>query len=166
MYAIPALKGRAILNRAYGTLITAREKSSEASRLHSLAAPADYGNLYSGGSMLNDNDTTMAALRGEMAEFVRQRDWEQFHDPKNLSIAIATEAAELMEHFRWVKNDDSRELVKDSAKLGEVREELADIMAFALSFANACNIDITTAMRDKMIKNARKYPVEHYKGRY
>ena len=116
--------------------------------------------------MSSDNDTTVAVLRGEMAEFIRQRDWEQFHDPKNLSIAIATEAAELMEHFRWVKNDDSRELVKDPAKLLEVREELADILAFAFSFANSCGIDITTAVREKMIKNARKYPVEKYRGRY
>jgi NTP pyrophosphatase (non-canonical NTP hydrolase) len=113
-----------------------------------------------------DRDTTVAELRGEIAAFIRERDWEQFHDPKNLSMAIATEAAELMEHFRWIKNDPSRELVKDERARAEVAEELADILAFALSFANAAGIDITTAVRAKMAKNASKYPAEEYKGKY
>lgn len=116
--------------------------------------------------MADDRDTTVGALRDEIARFIRERDWEQFHDPKNLSMAIATEAAELMEHFRWIKNDPSRELVKDPKVRAEVAEELADVLAFALSFANAADIDITTALRAKMSKNARKYPVEEYKGRY
>ncbi len=116
--------------------------------------------------MPDDRDTTVGALRDEIARFIRERDWEQFHDPKNLSIAIATEAAELMEHFRWIKNDPSRELVRDPKVRAEVAEELADVLAFALSFANAADIDITTALRAKMAKNARKYPAEDYKGRY
>jgi NTP pyrophosphatase (non-canonical NTP hydrolase) len=101
-----------------------------------------------------------------MAAFIRERDWEQFHDPKNLSMAIATEAAELMEHFRWAKNDASFDLVRDPATRHAIAEELADIIAFALSFANAADIDITTTLRAKMIKNARKYPADEYKGRY
>ena len=116
--------------------------------------------------MSDDRDTTVGALREEIARFIRERDWEQFHDPKNLSIAIATEAAELMEHFRWIKNDPSRELVRDPKVRAEVAEELADVLAFALSFANAAEIDITTVLRAKMAKNARKYPAEEYKGRY
>jgi dCTP diphosphatase len=114
----------------------------------------------------NDENTTVAELRREIAEFIRQRDWEQFHDPKNLSMAIATEAAELMEHFRWIKNDASRDWIKDPAARAAVAEELSDILAFALSFANAADIDITTALRAKMAKNARKYPAEEYKGKY
>ncbi len=113
-----------------------------------------------------DQDTTVAELRGEIAAFIREREWEQFHDPKNLSMAIATEAAELMEHFRWVRNDPSRELVRDDRARAEVAEELADILAFTLSFANAAGIDITTALRAKMAKNARKYPAEEYRGKY
>jgi dCTP diphosphatase len=116
--------------------------------------------------MADDRDTTVAQLRDEIAAFIRERDWEQFHDPKNLSIAIATEAAELMEHFRWIKNDPSRELVKDPEARAAIGEELADVLAFALSFANAAGIDITTALRAKMQKNARKYPVDKYRGRY
>jgi len=113
-----------------------------------------------------DEDTTVAALRREIAQFIRERDWEQFHDPKNLSMAIATEAGELMEHFRWVKNDPSREQVRDPQAKAAVAEELADILAFALSFANAVNLDITSALHAKMAKNARKYPADQYKGRY
>ena len=116
--------------------------------------------------MPTDDDTTVGELRRLIADFIRERDWEQFHDPKNLSMAIATEAAELMEHFRWVKNDPSRELVRDERARAEVAEELADILAFTLSFANAAGIDITTALRTKMAKNARKYPAEEYRGKY
>ena len=116
--------------------------------------------------MSTDQDTTVGTLRAEMAEFIRQRDWEQFHDPKNLSIAIATEAAELMEHFRWIKNDPSRELIKEPKAKAAIAEELADVLAFALSFANAADIDITSTLRAKMAKNAAKYPVEKYHGKY
>ncbi|HOW72136.1 MAG TPA: nucleotide pyrophosphohydrolase [Phycisphaerae bacterium] len=116
--------------------------------------------------MPTDADTTVAELRRLVADFIRERDWEQFHDPKNLSMAIATEAAELMEHFRWARNEASREQVRDPARLAPVAEEVADIMAFLLSFANAADIDVTTALRTKMAKNARKYPADQYQGRY
>lgn len=116
--------------------------------------------------MPDDKDTTVDVLRQEIAAFIHERDWEQFHDPKNLSMAIATEAAELMEHFRWVKNDASREIVLEPATRHAVGEELADILAFAFSFANAAGIDITSTLRAKMTKNASKYPADQYKGRY
>lgn len=114
----------------------------------------------------SDANTTVEALRGEMARFVRERDWEQFHDPKNLSMAIATEAAELMEHFRWAKNQESRDLLGDEKAMAGIRDEVADVLAFLLSFANVAGIDLTQALRDKMIRNAKKYPVAQYKGRY
>jgi NTP pyrophosphatase (non-canonical NTP hydrolase) len=113
-----------------------------------------------------DDQTTVSQLRQEIAAFIREREWEQFHDPKNLSMAIATEAAELMEHFRWIKNDPSRELMKDPDTRAEIAEELADVLAFALSFANAAGIDVTSTLRAKMLKNAAKYPAENYRGRY
>jgi len=116
--------------------------------------------------MSTDRDTTVAELRQIIADFIDQRDWNQFHDPKNLSMAIATEAAELMEHFRWIKNDASYDLVKNPDSLHEVGEELADILAFVLSFANTADIDITTVLKAKMTKNAEKYPTDEYKGRY
>ncbi len=116
--------------------------------------------------MASDEDTTVGELRREIAAFVRERDWDQFHDPKNLSMAIATEAAELMEHFRWIKNDPSRDLVNDATARQAIGEELADIMAFALAFANATKIDISSTLREKLAKNTRKYPANEYKGRY
>jgi dCTP diphosphatase len=116
--------------------------------------------------MSMDDDTTVGQLRQEIARFIRERDWEQFHDPKNLSIAIATEAGELMEHFRWIKNDPSRELVKDPKAKAEIAEEVADVLAFLLSFANSVDIDLASALRAKMAKNAAKYPAEQFKGRY
>ena len=116
--------------------------------------------------MADDRNTTLETLRSEMAAFIRERDWEQFHDPKNLSMAIATEAAELMEHFRWAKNQASIDMVKDPQIKHAVAEELADILAFALSFANAADIDITSTLRAKMAKNALKYPIEKFRGRY
>jgi len=113
-----------------------------------------------------DRDTTVGELRELIADFIRERDWEQFHDPKNLSMAVATEAAELMELFRWVKSDESRAAVTDAELRANVGEELADILAFVLSFANTADIDLATARRAKMAKNNLKYPVKQYKGRY
>lgn len=115
---------------------------------------------------LNDRETSVAALREEIGVFVKERDWEQFHNPKNLSMAIAIEAAELMEHFQWLETGPSREVRLSPNDLQQVREELADILAFTLSFANALDIDLTTAFREKMIKNAKKYPAAEFQGKF
>lgn len=108
-----------------------------------------------------DAETTIAALREAVAEFVAERDWEQFHSPKNVSMALAVEAAELMEHFLWDSPEASRAKGLDEA----VREEIADIFLYLVSFANATGIDLSTAIRDKMRKNAEKYPVGKSRGR-
>jgi NTP pyrophosphatase (non-canonical NTP hydrolase) len=113
-----------------------------------------------------DENTTVAQLRQKVAAFVRERDWEQFHDPKNLSMAIATEAAELMEHFRWVTNEGSDRLANESGQRNAIAEELADILAFVLSLANRCNLDLSRTLEAKMAKNAAKYPADRYQGRY
>ena len=115
---------------------------------------------------MTDQDTTVAELRQLIADFINKRDWEQFHDPKNLSMAIATEAAELMEHFRWSQNDESRKLIADEKIKDEVGQELSDILAFILSFANTADIDLASALKAKMAKNDLKYPADQYKGRY
>ena len=80
-------------------------------------------------------------------------------------MAIAPEAAELMEQFRWVRSENAHDPAR-SAEAGKIAEEVADIMAFVLSFANASDIDITSALHAKMNKNASKYPADEYKGRY
>jgi NTP pyrophosphatase (non-canonical NTP hydrolase) len=114
----------------------------------------------------SDSTTTVAELRKLVADFVAERDWSQFHSPKNVSMALAIEAAELMEHFQWLTTDASRELAADPDKLAEVGEELADVIGYSFALANELGLDISSAVRAKMVKNAQKYPAEKYRGRY
>jgi NTP pyrophosphatase (non-canonical NTP hydrolase) len=115
---------------------------------------------------MHDTSTTIAQLKKLVADFVAERDWRPFHDPKNLSASIAIEAAELMEHFQWLRSDQLEAVADDPAAMQEIREEVADIAAYLLSFATRMNIDLAAALEDKMQKNATKYPADHYKGRF
>jgi NTP pyrophosphatase (non-canonical NTP hydrolase) len=115
---------------------------------------------------MSDRNATIEQLRDLMRRFVRERDWEQFHAPKNLSMSLAIEAAELMEHFQWLTVEQSRALAADPARLAAVGEELADVICYALALANELGLDVATIVRDKMAKNAIKYPAEQYRGRY
>jgi NTP pyrophosphatase (non-canonical NTP hydrolase) len=81
-------------------------------------------------------------------------------------MALAIEAAELMEHFQWLSTDASRRIVDEPEKLAEVGEELADVVGYSLALANELGIDVSSAMRAKMIKNAQKYPAAEYRGRF
>lgn len=114
----------------------------------------------------SDDQTTVNDLREMVRAFVDQRDWGQFHSPKNLTMALAIEVAELMEHFQWITPEASRAVADDPAKLAEVREEMADVMCYVLAIANELNVDMASAMREKMKKNVLKYPAEEYRGRY
>jgi NTP pyrophosphatase (non-canonical NTP hydrolase) len=114
----------------------------------------------------SDSTTTIAELRKLVADFVAERDWSQFHSPKNVSMALAIEAAELMEHFQWLTTDASRELADQPEKLAEVGEELADVIGYSFALANELGLDISGTVRAKMVKNAQKYPAEKYRGRY
>lgn len=113
-----------------------------------------------------DDRTTIAELRERVRQFVDARDWRQFHTPKNLSMSLAIEAAELMEHFQWLTPDESRRLAEQPERLREVGEELADVLCYALAMANELGLDVTTALVNKMVKNAEKYPAEQFRGRY
>jgi NTP pyrophosphatase (non-canonical NTP hydrolase) len=113
-----------------------------------------------------DSNTTVAELRKLVADFVAERDWSQFHSPKNVSMALAIEAAELMEHFQWLTTDASRELAADSERLAEVADELADVVGYSFALANELGLDISSAVRAKMQKNEAKYPAVKYRGRY
>lgn len=115
---------------------------------------------------MTDDTTTVAALRRIVADFVDERDWHQFHTPKNISMALAIEAAELMEHFQWIDGAASRDVASQPDKCSEVADELADVMCYCLAVANELNIDIADAMDKKMAKNRIKYPAEEYRGRY
>jgi NTP pyrophosphatase (non-canonical NTP hydrolase) len=115
---------------------------------------------------MSDATTTLAELKEGMARFVAERDWQQFHSPKNLSMALAAEAAELMEHFLWIDNDASREMVRDPAQLAPIADELADVLGVVLALANALGLDLAQAVASKMARNVLKYPVEKVRGRY
>jgi len=113
--------------------------------------------------MMNDKQVTLQQLKECMAEFVHARDWEQFHSPKNLSMALAVEASELMELFQWVDTSKSLEVLH--AEREKIEQELADVLSYTLSMANTYNIDLTDAFMRKLALNAAKYPVEKAKGR-
>jgi NTP pyrophosphatase (non-canonical NTP hydrolase) len=115
---------------------------------------------------MTDATTTIAELRQTIAQFVAERQWEPFHSPKNLAISLAIEAAELMEHFQWITIEESRALARDEAKRAAASEELADVLAYVLAMANALQLDLAQTFRDKLEKNAAKYPVELSRGRH
>jgi NTP pyrophosphatase (non-canonical NTP hydrolase) len=112
-----------------------------------------------------DDETTVANLRQRVAEFVAARNWEQFHSPKNLSGAIAIETAELMEHFQWLTKDQAVAAMQDKAKRSAVTDELADVLIYALSLANALDVDVSDAISNKLERNERRYPVSEWRGR-
>jgi len=114
----------------------------------------------------SDATTTVAELRRLIADFVAERDWSQFHSPKNVSMALAIEAAELMEHFQWLTPEASRRVVDEPQKLADVGEEIADVVGYAMALANELGIDLASAIRAKMRKNAVKYPADEYRGRF
>ena len=115
---------------------------------------------------MSDTSTTVEELKQLVHRFVAERDWEQFHAPKNLSMALAIEAAELMEHFQWIDLQASHAIADDPEKLAAVGEELADVFAYSLALADVLGIDIADTVRTKMVKNIEKYPADEYRGRY
>jgi len=115
---------------------------------------------------MTDTTATIAQLRRIVEEFVDRRDWHQFHTPKNLAMSMAIEAAELMEHFQWLTPEQSRAVAHQPERLGEVADELADVLCYLLAMANELGLDLAAAMEGKMAKNAKKYPAEAYRGRY
>ena len=113
----------------------------------------------------SDSRTTVDEIKARVMAFAREREWEQFHTPKNLSMALAAEAGELMEHFLWATTEDSRRIATDPAKRARIAEELADVVIYAVEFANATGLDLSAAIEAKMAANALKYPVEKARGR-
>ena len=111
---------------------------------------------------INDASTTVAQLRAVMREFVAQRQWEKFHNAKNLAMALSIEAGELMEHFQWLTTEEV--VAGSGVDVAQVAEELADVACYALSIANALEIDLSSAITRKMVKNRSKYPVETSSG--
>jgi dCTP diphosphatase len=101
-------------------------------------------------------------LRDELRQFAADRDWEQFHTPKNLAIALSVEVAELLEHFQWLTPDESQRLPAD--KSGAIRLEMADVLLYLVRLADRLGIDLAASAFDKIAINAKKYPVALSKG--
>jgi NTP pyrophosphatase (non-canonical NTP hydrolase) len=115
---------------------------------------------------MSDHTTPVAELREVMARFVSERDWEKFHSPKNLAMALAVEAAELMEHFLWIDNDASRREVSDPVVREQVADEMADVACLLFALCNAIGLDLSEAVIRKMAKNVQKYPADKCRGHY
>lgn len=107
-------------------------------------------------------DASMIALRDAQRRFAAERDWDQFHSPKNLAAALSVEAAELLEHFQWLPEVESARLAPE--KLEAVREELADVLLYLVRLADKLDVDLVAAAQAKMAKNALKYPAERVRG--
>jgi NTP pyrophosphatase (non-canonical NTP hydrolase) len=105
---------------------------------------------------------TLPALAEAVRAFGRERDWHLYHSPKNLTSALIVEAAELLEPFQWLTQDESRNL--PAYKKEAVRQEMADVFIYLISLANCLDIDLLKAAEDKLAINAAKYPVEKAKG--
>jgi len=108
------------------------------------------------------NDDGIQSLRQALATFASERDWDQFHSPKNLSMALIVETAELLEHFQWLTDAESRALPPKSHEA--VRLELADIFIYLVRLADKLGIDLLEAARGKMVLNELKYPAQRVRG--
>lgn len=114
----------------------------------------------------NDAETSVAELRALVQRFVDERDWRQFHTPKNLAMSVAIEAAELMEHFQWLTPEQSAGVSEDAGKLNAIGEELADVACYLLALVNVLKLDLADCVSRKMIRNAAKYPAGEFRGRF
>jgi NTP pyrophosphatase (non-canonical NTP hydrolase) len=106
--------------------------------------------------------TQLTAMRDEVRQFVAERDWDQFHTPKNLSAALSVEAAELLEHFQWLQTGVQEELGVE--KLAQVRHEMADVLVYLIRLADKLDVDLPAAFAEKMILNRLKYPADKVRG--
>jgi NTP pyrophosphatase (non-canonical NTP hydrolase) len=102
-------------------------------------------------------------LRKRLAEFAADRDWDNFHSPKNLSMALIAEAAELVEHFQWLTEEESKQL--KAGKLDEVSLELADILIYLIRLADKLDVDLIQSAEKKILINETRYPVEKVRGK-
>jgi dCTP diphosphatase len=108
---------------------------------------------------MNDAETTIQELRAAVHRFNDERDWHQFHTPKNVAASIVIEAAELLERFQWADEPAAE-------GLPQITEELADVFIYCLILANGLEIDLSQAVRQKLARNDARYPTEEYRGRF
>jgi len=112
-----------------------------------------------------NNNTTINDLISKVRLFLKERDWEKYHNPKDLAESICIEAAEVLQLFQWIKPEESEQFKNAPSKVQRIKEELADVLIYCLSMSNTLNIDLTTAILEKIEHNKKKYPKERYKGK-
>jgi NTP pyrophosphatase (non-canonical NTP hydrolase) len=105
---------------------------------------------------------SLDALRDALQRFAAERDWDQFHSPKNLAIALSVEASELLEHFQWITESESKLLPPE--KLEKVRDEMADVLIYLVRLSDKLAVDLLKVAFEKIDKNARKYPADRVRG--
>ena len=108
------------------------------------------------------SDDALIELRDALRAFTREREWDRYHTPKNLAMALIVEAAELAEHFQWLTAEESQS--PQDGKREKIRDELADVLIYLVELADTLDVDLVAAARDKIGKNALKYPVEKARG--
>ena len=111
-----------------------------------------------------DDKTNIKQLKEMVKTFCEERDWDQYHNAKDLAIGIITESSELLEHFRFKSETEVDDLFKEKIKKEEISEELADVLFFILRFAEKYHIDLSDELKKKLDKNVQKYPIEKAKG--
>jgi len=112
-----------------------------------------------------DSSGSIVQLQEAVREFCERRDWDQFHNPKDLAIGIATEAGELLSLFRFLNEAESLSVLVDGRKREQVEDELADVLFFVLRFAQKAGIDLAACLTRKLAKNAMRYPIAKARGR-
>jgi len=115
---------------------------------------------------MNDRTATVRRLKAMVARFIHERDWEKYHQPKDLAMSIAIEAGELMEHFQWKTREECAALVRNPRTRRMIADEMSDVLAFLLSLSNVTGIDLAGSLKAKDAGNRRKYPVARYRGTY
>ena len=113
----------------------------------------------------NDGNTVVEELINNVRAFLKEREWEKYHNPKDLAESICIEAAELLQIFQWITPQESEQFKNDLSKVQQIKEELADITIYCLSIANTLNLDLTKAVLNKIEQNKKKYPTNIYKGK-
>jgi dCTP diphosphatase len=99
-------------------------------------------------------------IQKRLSEFAKDRNWEQFHSPKNLTMALAAEVAELLEIFQWLTEEQSREIINNEKEMSLIKEEIADVVIYLVRLADKLNVDIEKAVLEKIALNEKKYPVK------
>lgn len=111
-----------------------------------------------------DHKTNIHELKEKVKEFCEKRDWDQYHNAKELAIGIITESSELLEHFRFKSHEEIEEMFKSQEKKDKISEEVADVFYFLLRLCQKYDLDLTTVLNKKMEKNEKNYPLEKSKG--